>query len=135
MSGLLTVEGLHKTYPAFELGPVSFAVEAGSIMGFIGRNGAGKTTTLKSILNIVHPDGGEIRYFGRSLAGNEREIKQRVGFSGGAVNWYPRKRISDILAVTKRFTTPGTRPRTGSIWIFFPSTRRRFPASCPRACG
>ena len=103
MSRLLEVEGLVKRYPAFTLGPVSFSVEEGSIMGFIGRNGAGKTTTLKSILNIVHPDGGAIRYFGKELAGSEREIKQRIGFAGGAVDWYPRKRIADILDVTRRF--------------------------------
>ena len=103
MTPILEIEGLCKRYPAFALGPVTFSVEAGSIMGFIGRNGAGKTTTLKSILHIVHPDAGGIRYFGQSLAGNEHAIKQRVGFAGGAVNWYPRKKISDILDVTKRF--------------------------------
>ena len=53
---ILEVEGLCKTYPAFELRDVSFAVAPGTIMGFIGRNGAGKSTTIKSILNLVHPD-------------------------------------------------------------------------------
>ena len=103
MSALLEVSGLRKTYPGFTLGPVTFAVEAGSIMGFIGRNGAGKTTTLKSILNIVHPEEGSIRYFGQELSGRERAVKQRIGFAGGAVDYYPRKRIGDILAVTKGF--------------------------------
>ena len=103
MTKLLEVSELRKSYPAFTLGPVSFSVEAGSIMGFIGRNGAGKTTTLKSIMNIVHPDGGSIRYFGREFAGSEHAVKQRVGFAGGAVDWYPRRRIADILAVTSRF--------------------------------
>ena len=103
MTKLLEIEALEKDYPSFRLGPVSFSVEAGSIMGFIGRNGAGKTTTLKSILHIVHPEAGTIRYFGKELAGNEREIKQRVGFAGGAVDWYPRRKIADILDVTQRF--------------------------------
>lgn len=103
MTPILTVENLIKTYPAFRLGPVSFEVKAGSIMGFIGRNGAGKTTTLKSILNIVHPDSGSIRYFGHELPGNERVVKQRIGFAGGAVDYYPRKKISDIIAVTRNF--------------------------------
>ncbi len=103
MSGVLEVRGLCKSYPKFELGPVSFSVEAGSIMGFIGRNGAGKTTTLKSILNIVHPDAGSIRYFGREFAGQERAIKQRIGYAGGAVDYYPRQKIADFLAITRRF--------------------------------
>ena len=52
---VLQVQGLCKNYPAFTLSEVSFSLEAGRIMGFIGRNGAGKTTTLKSILGLVHP--------------------------------------------------------------------------------
>ncbi len=103
MTPALQIDGLQKTYPGFSLGPVSFSVEPGSIVGFIGRNGAGKTTTLKSILHIVHPDAGSIRYFGEDFEGNERSLKQRIGFAGGAVDWYPRKRIRDILDVTRRF--------------------------------
>lgn len=103
MTPVLQVNNLIKTYPEFKLGPVSFSVEAGSITGFIGRNGAGKTTTLKSILNIVHPDSGSIRYFGEELSENEQSVKQRIGFAGGAVDFYPRKKISDIISVTRRF--------------------------------
>ena len=103
MTTVLEISGLRKEYPKFSLGPISFSVQSGSIMGFIGRNGAGKTTTLKSVLNIVHPDEGSIRYFGEEFLGNERGIKQRVGFAGGAVDYYPRKRIRDIVDVTRRF--------------------------------
>ena len=46
-------------------------LDYGPVLGFIGRNGAGKTTTLKSILGLVHPDAGEIRYFGLPFAQNE----------------------------------------------------------------
>ena len=56
----LTVENLTKTYPAFTLDNVSFTLSRGRIMGLIGKNGAGKSTTLKSILNLVSPDGGRI---------------------------------------------------------------------------
>ena len=103
MTPVLEVENLVKTYPSFRLDEVSFTLGESSIMGFIGRNGAGKTTTLKSILNITHPDSGSIRYFGKTLSENEKEIKQRIGFAGGAVNYYPRKKISDIIGVTRRF--------------------------------
>ena len=100
---VLEVRGLCKTYPGFQLRDVSFAVAPGSIMGFIGRNGAGKTTTLKSLLHIVHPDAGEIRFFGLDLNGHEGEIKQRVGFAGGAVDFYRRKPIRTLLEVTRSF--------------------------------
>ena len=97
------VRGLVKKYPSFELKEVSFDIEKGRITGFIGRNGAGKTTTIKAMLNLIHTDGGEIRYFGSPLTGNETEIKKRIGYSTGTVSWYPRKKIRDIVDIVKRF--------------------------------
>ncbi len=103
MTAALEIAGLVKRYPKFTLGPISFEVPQGSITGFIGRNGAGKTTTLKSIQNIVHQDAGQVRYFGLDLKEDEEEIKKRTGFTAGAVAWYPRKKISLLLDVTKQF--------------------------------
>ena len=100
---VLEVQGLCKTYPGFRLQDVSFSVAPGSIMGFIGRNGAGKTTTLKSLLHIVHPDAGDIRFFGLDLNEHEREIKQRIGYAGGAVDFYKRKPIRVLADVTRSF--------------------------------
>ena len=100
---VLEVRGLTKAYPKFTLSDLSFSVREGSVMGFIGRNGAGKTTTLKSILHIVHPDAGEITYFGMPFASHEAEIKQLVGYAGGAVDYYRRKPVKKLLEVTKRF--------------------------------
>ena len=59
------VRNLEKRYPSFALRDVSFDIKAGRITGFIGRNGAGKTTTIKSMLNLVHPDGGTVSFFGK----------------------------------------------------------------------
>lgn len=100
---VLEVKNLRKQYPSFLLDGVSFSLEQGRIMGFIGRNGAGKTTTLKSIFNLVHPDGGEVRVFGMDMREREREIKQRVGYAGGAADYYKRKKIKDIVGVTRSF--------------------------------
>ena len=100
---LMKVSGLCKTYPAFSLKNVSFEIEKGTIMGFIGRNGAGKTTTLKALLNLIHPDSGEIEFFGKSLSENECEIKQRVGYVVSTSGYYKRKKIRDITNVTKTF--------------------------------
>jgi ABC-2 type transport system ATP-binding protein len=100
---VLEVQGLCKTYPGFRLQDVSFSVAPGSIMGFIGRNGAGKTTTLKSLLHIVHPDSGSIRFFGLDFDHHEDEIKQRIGYAGGAVDFYKRKPIRALAQVTGGF--------------------------------
>lgn len=97
------VKGLTKQYPSFTLSEVSFPIEAGRITGFIGRNGAGKTTTIKAMLNLVHPDGGAVSFFGLPLTENESEIKTRIGYSTGTVGWYPRKKIKDIVGVVKSF--------------------------------
>ena len=100
---IVEVKDICKIYPAFRLNNVSFSLEEGKITGFIGRNGAGKTTTIKSMLNLVHADSGEISYFGLPLQGHETEIKQRTGYSTGTVSWYPRKTIRDIVDVTRTF--------------------------------
>jgi len=99
---VITVKNLCKAYPAFKLDNVSFDIAEGKITGFIGRNGAGKTTTIKSMLNIVHPDCGEIIYFDESLYEHESRIKKYIGYSTGSVNWYPRKKIKDVVDVVKR---------------------------------
>lgn len=100
---IVTVRDLTKAYPGFTLDAVSFSLAEGRITGFIGRNGAGKTTSIKSMLNLTHPDRGEIDYFGLPLAGNEAQIKKRIGYSTGTISWYPRKRIRDIKNVMKLF--------------------------------
>lgn len=99
---IVEINNLCKTYPAFELKDVSFEINEGRITGFIGRNGAGKTTTIKSMLNLVHPDSGEIIYSGKSLYENEAEIKNSIGYSTGSVNWYPRRKIKDIIEVVRK---------------------------------
>ncbi|MBQ6264126.1 MAG: ABC transporter ATP-binding protein [Clostridia bacterium] len=100
---VLRVENLCKRYPGFLLDNISFSVCEGRITGLIGRNGAGKTTTLKSIFNLVHPDGGEISVFGLNMPADERKIKQRIGYAGGAVDYYKHKKLRDISRITSMF--------------------------------
>ena len=99
----LEVRGLCKTYPAFTLKDVSFDVSQGAVVGFIGRNGAGKSTTLKSILGLVHPDGGDVRFFGQDVRQHEREFKEQIGVVLGGIDFYPKKKVKTITDVTRRF--------------------------------
>ncbi len=100
---ILTVSNLRKKYPAFTLDGVSFSLEEGKITGFIGRNGAGKSTALNSLFNFVHPDSGDIVFFGMDFVEKEIEIKQKIGFVSSGINYYSLKKLKTISKITKSF--------------------------------
>ena len=103
MTEILTVRNLCKNYPAFELHDVSFSIRASSIMGLIGRNGAGKTTTIKSILRLVRPDGGSVEFLGQPVDDDAAALRREAGYVSGDLCYYPRKRLSQLTAVTRSF--------------------------------
>ena len=100
---VLDVRHLSKRYPRFHLNDVSFSVEQGYIMGFIGVNGAGKTTTLKALLNMVHPDDGEVHILGKDIKYHEIDIKQDLGIVLGDKDIYKSYRINRISDVVSKF--------------------------------
>lgn len=100
---ILQVENLSKTYPTFKLDNVSFSLEKGYIMGFIGRNGAGKTTTLKSMLRFVHPDCGNVSINGFDIEKDEFSVKNSIGFVSGLDGFYNSKKIKQVTDITKKF--------------------------------
>lgn len=99
----LKIEHLTKTYPSFKLNDVSFELEPGYIMGFIGRNGAGKTTTLKSMLKFVHPDCGTVLINDYDINKDEFAVKNSIGFVSGLDGFYNSKKLKQVTQVTKRF--------------------------------
>jgi ABC-2 type transport system ATP-binding protein len=99
----LEVKNLNKQYKGFQLKDVSFQLEKGYIMGFIGTNGAGKTTTIKSILNLVHIDSGEIKVLGKSFIEHELELKQEIGYAFGGIDYYTRNKIKTLTNIVKKF--------------------------------
>ena len=80
MNNILQVNGLSKAFKGFRLENISFALEKGCIMGFVGENGAGKTTTIKMILNAIEKSTGEIKVFGKDHIAYEEEIKEKIGY-------------------------------------------------------
>ncbi len=99
---LLEVRNLSKRYPQFALDNVSFALEPGYIMGFIGRNGAGKTTTIKAILHLIHAEG-TVKMNGVDLWENELSCKQQIGFVMGEFDFYRQSKLQVVADVTRRF--------------------------------
>lgn len=66
----IEVKGLHKAFkvkgkPVKALDDVSFSVEQGQSVGFIGQNGAGKSTTIKVLFGALRADAGEALLMGR----------------------------------------------------------------------
>ncbi|OBZ13237.1 ABC transporter ATP-binding protein [Bacillus sp. FJAT-26390] len=99
----LDIKNLNKKYEHFHLKNITFQLEKGYIMGFIGANGAGKTTTIKSILNLLHLDSGEIRILGKEMVEHELELKQEIGSAFGDIDFYTRSKIKTLTNVIKKF--------------------------------
>jgi branched-chain amino acid transport system ATP-binding protein len=77
---MLTVDGLDAYYGrAHILFDVAFEVRAGQVVVLLGRNGAGKSTTLKSIVGLVPPARGRIRFRDTEIAGRPPFEIARLG--------------------------------------------------------
>ena len=81
----------------------SFSVEKADYLVVLGENGSGKSSVMKAMLGLVRPDAGDITCFGKPFAGNEKELKQRLGYSTGTLAWYPGRKIREIAQVVRRF--------------------------------
>lgn len=78
---MLQIKNLSKSYGAKKaVSNLSFVVEDGDIMGFIGKNGAGKTTTLKACLGIIGIDEGEILLDGTSVLKEPMACKRKMAY-------------------------------------------------------
>lgn len=100
---ILSVNKLCKNYADFSLKEVSFNLEPGYIMGFIGRNGAGKTTTLKAILSLISRDGGQVSILGEDTVTQEKFCRENTGVVFGQFDYYKTKKLKTITGVVKEF--------------------------------
>ncbi|CBN56900.1 MULTISPECIES: ABC transporter ATP-binding protein [Kamptonema] len=57
---------------------VSFQIEAGEVVGFLGANGAGKTTTLKMLTGLIYPSTGVVRVCDRIPFRREADFLQQI---------------------------------------------------------
>jgi ABC-2 type transport system ATP-binding protein len=61
------------------LNDISFTIEYGKVLGFLGFNGAGKTTTVKILSTLLKPLSGKVTVFGMDISKHSNEIKERIG--------------------------------------------------------
>lgn len=77
---MLSVAGLTTRYGAIEaVRSVSLHVDEGEIVSVLGPNGAGKSTLLSSIMGLVRPAAGTVRFDGRDISGMDTEYIVRQG--------------------------------------------------------
>lgn len=70
MSDILEVKNLNVSYGGIKaVKDISFSVTKGQVVTLIGANGAGKSSTLRSIVNLVRPESGNILFDGAEIAG------------------------------------------------------------------
>ncbi len=95
MTASLELIDVRKSYGDFPaVAGVSMAVPPGSIFGLLGPNGAGKTTTIRMIMDIIAPDSGEIRTFGRP---REAADLRRIGYLPEERGLYRKMTVHDQL--------------------------------------
>ncbi len=80
---------------------LTFAVEAGEMVGYIGPNGAGKSTTIKMLTGILVPTGGEVRVGGLDPSRQRVDLARRIGvvFGQRSTLWWdlPLRDSFDLL--------------------------------------
>jgi ABC-2 type transport system ATP-binding protein len=78
---MIVAEGISKFYGARQaLEDLSFSIEKGEVVGFLGLNGAGKTTVLKILSGLLLPSSGRIEVDGIDGLDEPRELRRRIGF-------------------------------------------------------
>lgn len=77
MKNALEIRGLTRKYEGFALDNVNLTLLRGCVMGLVGENGAGKTTLIKTVLDLVRPDSGEIEVLGGRA--DDAAVRERIG--------------------------------------------------------
>ena len=78
---MIALERLCKRFgPLVAVDALDFAIEAGTVFGFLGRNGAGKTTTIRMMIGLLQPTSGTVRLGGHDIATAPDEAKRVTGY-------------------------------------------------------
>jgi ABC-2 type transport system ATP-binding protein len=98
---------------------ISFTVDAGAAVGYIGANGAGKSTTIKMLTGILVPTSGDVRVCGFEPVRQRRELARRIGvvFGQRSQLWWdlPLRESFGILAAVHRLGPESKRRRTDEL--------------------
>lgn len=79
LKGMIKTLFSRKYEPIHAVKDISFDIEQGEIVGYIGANGAGKSTTIKMMCGILHPTSGEVIVDGMTFDKKRKEINKQMG--------------------------------------------------------
>ncbi|MFI3237757.1 MAG: ABC transporter ATP-binding protein [Lachnospiraceae bacterium] len=99
MKNTITVSNLTKYYADFlAVDNISFTIEKGTIVGFVGKNGAGKSTTIRSILNFISPSNGSCCVLGLDSISQSKKMRNIVGYMPSDANFPPNITSRELFA-------------------------------------
>ncbi len=126
---MLTVESIETSYGVSQvLFGVSLKVEMGQVVTLLGRNGMGKTTTVRSIMGIVRPKAGEVRFLGRPIHGlpSYRVAQIGIGLVPEGRQVFPNLTVRENLVATAANRSGSTDPWTvEKVFDLFPQLAER----------
>ena len=93
---------------------LSLQVPCGSIYGFIGPNGSGKTTTIRMIMNILYPETGEIRIFGKEHLGSHLD---RVGYLPEERGLYRKMKVKELISFYGELKHVPKPAKEAELWL------------------
>ncbi len=100
---MIQVDGLNKYYGEHAaIRGVSFTIQSGEVVGFLGLNGAGKTTTLKVLGCVLLPTSGRVLVDGFDVTKDPHEIRKRIGYLPDTPPLYEEMTVGGYLAFVAR---------------------------------
>ena len=127
MSDGLEIDGVESFYGDFQaLHGMSLTLPKGQVLALIGANGAGKSTLLKSIVGLVSPRSGLVRWQGRAITGFRANVTLGLGIA-----LVPEgRRLFPSLSVEENLTLGGQIARkSNGNWLLFIGYSRFFRKS------
>ncbi len=95
---MISVRGVTKYFGGFQaLKDVSFEINAGEIVGFLGRNGAGKTTIMRILTSYLPATSGEVTIAGKDVDRNSLAVRRKIGYLPETPPLYPNITARDYL--------------------------------------
>ena len=81
MTAVIRTEGLTRRFGNFTaVDHLTFEVEAGQVLGYLGPNGSGKTTTIRMLLGLLHPSEGRAQVLGYDVTTQAEAVRARCGY-------------------------------------------------------